>query len=634
MPEANILIVDDEGIVVMDITARLKSLGYAVAGSAASGAEAMRLVEDTRPDLVLMDIKLVGGADGIETAAQIRTRFDIPIIYVTAYADEATLQRAKVAEPYGYIIKPFEERELHSAIQIALYRHQIEARLRQNEQWLAITLRSIDNAVIATDQRGIIRLMNPVAEALTGWTLSEAIGHDLAEVCRIANEKRRADPVDVKTPVLRGSSGVRLPDYSLLQVRQGGEIPIAGTAAPMKDEAGHMVGLVLVFRNITQQRQLEQELLRVQKLESVGLLAGGIAHDFNNVLTSILGNIGLARVSGPVTGEVPELLSKAESMCLSARRLTSQLLIFAKGGAPVRKAVSISHLIRDSAQFALPGSRSRCEFRIPDDVWPVEADESLLSQVISNLIIHADRSMPQGGTILVTCENVSVEPQQAVPASPGRYVRLSIADQGAGLSEEERVRIFDPYFNDTQAGRGLGLAVTYSVVKAHGGYIEVSSQPGVGSTFHAYLPAEPAQQPEIRTQVARQILAGTGRILVMDDDRELRDMTGRVLHRAGYEVAFAQEGGQAITMYEAALTSGSPFDAVIVDLTVPGGMGGRETMHELLKIDPDVKAIVTSGYSDDPIIAHYRQYGFRGSIRKPFDISELCQAVLSVITGA
>jgi signal transduction histidine kinase/CheY-like chemotaxis protein len=382
--------------------------------------------------------------------------------------------------------------------------------------------------------------------------------------------------------------------------------------------------------DITDRKAMEEELLNVRKLESIGILAGGIAHDFNNLLSGILGNIELAKMLTVREGNVYERLEDAEQATLRARDLTQQLLTFSKGGAPVKSVIAIGDLIKESVRFALRGTDVKCEFSIPDDLWPVDADEGQMNQVVNNVIINADQAMPEGGTITVACENVTLGASEVPLLQEGTYVRISIEDHGIGISKEHLSKIFDPYFTTKQRGSGLGLATSYSIIKKHHGQITVESALGAGTIIHIYLPASAGTV--VKRDVKREeLVKGAGRILVMDDDEILREATRKMLTALGYEAELAQEGAEAIGAYQKARESGRPFDAVIMDLTVPGGMGGKEAVKKLLEIDPNARAIVSSGYSNDPVMAEFAKYGFRGIMIKPYRMKDLSEVMRQVI---
>ena len=416
--------------------------------------------------------------------------------------------------------------------------------------------------------------------------------------------------------------------------RSGNRGWVLTTKVPLRDSEGEIIGLVGINRDITERRRMEKELLNIQKLESIGTLAGGIAHDFNNILTVILGNISLAEMyTDP--DKISERLAEAQKASMQARDLTQQLLTFSRGGAPIKKMTSVAELLKDLAAFALRGSNVRCEFSIPDDLWPVEVDEGQMNQAISNIVIKADQVMPDGGIIKVRAENETVGAEDALPLHSGAYVKISVEDQGGGIPEADLQRIFDPYFTKDQGGSGLELATSYSIITRHDGYITAESQVGVGTTFHIYLPAYPERVlvEEEPVKEEEKLITGKGRILVMDDMDFIRELATEMLGNLGYKVTTAIDGAEAIELYKKAKESGQPFDAVIMDLTIPGGMGGKVAIQKLIEIDPEVKAIVSSGYSNDPVMAHFEEYGFKGVITKPYRINELGEILQKVIIG-
>jgi len=385
-----------------------------------------------------------------------------------------------------------------------------------------------------------------------------------------------------------------------------------------------------LMREMDERKKMEEELLRAQKIESIGILAGGIAHDFNNLLSSIMGNISLAMLDLKSGSEAHTQLTGAEKAALRARDLTQQLLTFSRGGAPVKTVTSIGELLRESVGFSLRGSKVRCDFIIPNELALVEVDPGQMSQVVNNLVINAEHAMPGGGVIIIRCDNVSLKPGDHLPLKEGEYVKVSVRDHGTGISKSHLQNIFDPYFTTKQRGSGLGLATTYSIMQRHDGLISVESELGVGSTFYLYLPAALNQKMAKKAEEVK-LYRGEGKVLVMDDEEEVRTTTGDVLKRLGYTVRFAVDGAQAIAAYQEAMNSEEPFAAVIMDLTVPGGMGGGEAIKALRKIDPKVKAIVSSGYSNDPIMADYRKYGFGGVVTKPYRIKDLSRTLYELI---
>ncbi len=389
---------------------------------------------------------------------------------------------------------------------------------------------------------------------------------------------------------------------------------------------GKVAGSRDIMRDITERKKMEDDLLRAQKLESLGVLAGGLAHDFNNLLTAVLGNIMLAKMDSLPGDGLYERLEEAERASYRARDLTQQLLTFSRGGAPIKRTITLGDLVKDAASFSLRGSHSRCEMVFPEDLLPVEADEGQLSQVVNNLVINAVQAMPEGGTVRISCENVALGENSGLPLGPGNYVKVSIADRGVGIPPENLKKIFDPYFTTKEKGSGLGLATSYSIIRRHDGHISVESQPDSGSTFSFFLPASTVPvRPE--AVVEHRSIRGTGRILVVDDEAMIREVAAKILVSQGYEVESAPDGQIALVRYAKAKQQGNPFDVVILDLTIPGGLGGKETIKKLLEIDPKARAIVSSGYSNDPIMARFTDYGFKGVAAKPYTIKVLSQAV-------
>ena len=409
----------------------------------------------------------------------------------------------------------------------------------------------------------------------------------------------------------------------------GSTFPSDIVGVPVKDDEGKIVGLLGIADDATDRQRVEEEMLRAQKLESLSLLAGGIAHDFNNVLTGILGNIGLARIYGDDAARVRARLAEAELAIERARGLTQQLLTFARDEAPVTRSLSLRELVVEATQFALRGSASSCELDMQEDLWPVEADESQLDQVLNNLVINAKQAMSGGGSVRVSARNVEIASDNNLPA--GRYVEVCVADEGSGIPPALLARIFDPYFTTKTEGSGLGLATTASIIRRHGGDVAVESAEGQGTVFRIRLPA--SGRTPVHAVRSERALAGQGRILVMDDDETVLDVVRGMLAQLGYRAHCTLDGNEAIRAYRAAMIEGDPYDAVIVDLTVRGGLGGRETVEQLRQIDGNVRAIIASGYANNPVMAGFGDYGFCGVIVKPFTTQDLGRALSSVLSS-
>ena len=382
-----------------------------------------------------------------------------------------------------------------------------------------------------------------------------------------------------------------------------GNRPVQITTIPFQNAEGEWLYAEICI-DITERKKTEEEHMKTQKLESLGLLAGGIAHDFNNLLTAIIGNISFIKMNLVPGDESFSALKMAEKASLRAKDLTQQLITFSRGGEPIKKTASPSALIHESAGFVLSGSNVRGDLQLPDGLVFVDVDEGQIIQVLNSVLLNAVQAMPEGGTVTIRGENMTVGDNEPTPLTQGAYVKISIEDRGHGIPPKHLTKIFDPYFTTRQKGSGLGLTTAYYVIRKHGGHIQVESSPGKGTTCHIFLPASRSPLPAETTDTSL-LSSARGKILVMDDEEILRDFTSRILTKSGYDVELSSDGVEAIQRYRDAKDSGCPFDAVIMDLTVSGGMGGKKTIRELLKIDPDIKAIVSSGYSNDPIMANY-----------------------------
>ncbi len=399
---------------------------------------------------------------------------------------------------------------------------------------------------------------------------------------------------------------------------------------PVHPEQGQVTGVIGMLRNITGKRVLEEELEKRQRLQSLGVLAGGIAHDFNNILTAIIGNTSLAKMLVHPDDKVFPRLCDVEKAAIKAKDLAGQLLTFSKGGSPRKKVVALDKLLQEATHFALHGSNIKPEFTIDTELWPSEVDTGQFAQVINNITINAQQSMPDGGVIHVQAANFRVGADDMLPLRSGDYVQITIEDEGQGIPHDHLTKIFDPFFSTKRLGKGLGLATAYSIVKKHGGFIMAASPPKRGSVFTIYLPA--ARVPEEdglipESAQPRHPGSGKGSILFMDDEKFIRNIAGGLLEHLGYKVTFARDGQESISLYSEALSCGKRFDAVILDITIPGGMGGKECLQELQKIDPQVRAIISSGYSNDPLMSEPEKYGFKAVVAKPYRIQELNSAL-------
>ncbi len=470
---------------------------------------------------------------------------------------------------------------------------------------------------------------NPAMARILGYDSPEELIQSVSDVARqhYVYPERRKEFVRLiwENGVVQG--------FEAEQYRKDGtKIWVSLNARPILNEDGEIAYIEGILMDITERTRTKQELLKVEKLQSIGALAGGIAHDFNNLLTAILGNISAVKPALGVDHRGFQRLTEAEKACLRAKGLTKQLLAFAKGGAPIKRTIPICEVLKDAAELALRGANVRCEITAPDDIRPVEVDADQIGQVFSNLVINAQQAMPRGGVIEITASDVNISAHDGVGLPAGSYVRVDVKDRGPGIPEEHLSKVFDLYFTTKPKGSGLGLATAYAIINNHGGAISVDSKPGDGAVFHVYLPASTG---EVTVADVREgtVITGKGRILLMDDEEAIRVLAGELLTMLGYESEVAADGMECIAKYRDAMARGASFDAVILDLTVPGGMGGKSALDYLRALDPHVKAIVSSGYSDAPVMANYREYGFSGVIPKPYDVAELSR-VLSVAVNS
>jgi PAS domain S-box-containing protein len=532
---------------------------------------------------------------------------------------------------YEARLLPVLEDQIIAIVRNVTSRRQAEEALKESEEKYRTLVENINVGIYRSnpDFLGHFLQANPAMMKIFGYASNEEfLGTSVAGFY----QNRKDRELFLREMVQKGF----VKDKELrMKKKDGASIVVSCTGKIQYDAQGGMKWIDGVMEDITERKQAEEEILKTSKLESLGILAGGIAHDFNNILTAIIGNISLARKMAPPESKVLTRLEEAEKASRRAQDLTQQLLTFSKGGAPVKRVASVADLLRDSASFVLSGSNVRCEFSIPRDLLPVDIDEGQISQVINNLVINAKQSMPQGGTISIQAENVTVGGQAVEPGPQlrdGNYIKITIQDRGTGIPEEHLDKIFDPYFTTKETGSGLGLTTTYSIIKKHDGYVTVKSKVNVGTTFSLYLPASEKKAESVR-KIQQEPLPGHGKILVMDDEEIVRDAAGSMLRELGYDAAFARDGAEAIELFRKTVEAGGRFDAVIMDLTIPGGMGGREAVTRLLALDPALKVIASSGYSNDPIMADYKKYGFSAIVPKPYEIEDLRKALHRVIAG-
>lgn len=504
---------------------------------------------------------------------------------------------------------------------------QAEDALRESNDRFRNLVETTSDWVWEVDKNGFYTYASPKVYDLLGYQPEDILGKTPFDLMAPDEASRVAE---IFTSIVASRRPFNDLENTSLH-KDGYPVVLETSGVPILDTDDTLLGYRGIDRDITMRKNMEDELLKSQKLESVGLLAGGIAHDFNNILAVILNSITYVEKHGGLEGKLLEYLEDTKNVTNHARSLTQQLLTFSKGGDPVRKTASISLLLKDSIDFFLSGSKIKCEFSIPPDLWPAEVDKGQISQVINNIIINADQAMPDGGEVEVVAENIELKDDTFLSLPEGKYLKILIRDNGVGIKPENIQKIFDPYFTTKEMGTGLGLTATYSIIKKHGGNIQLNSEPGIGSTFTVYLPASDKELVIENKPFNKSSNIQKSKILLMEDEERLGKVVQALLQQLGYDVDLTKDGSEAIELFQERWNSNQPFDAVVMDLTIPGGMGGKEAMKGLVKIDPNVKAIVTSGYSNDPVLANFKDYGFSGVIPKPYDVDELREKLSEIL---
>ena len=624
----NILLVEDQDDSRKTLSRLIEMRGHKIT-QVATAEEAERAVAtDTFPFLILD--WMLPGKSGIELCRQLRARQDgdeMFILLVTGKTDRADLEMALEAGANDYLTKPIDLSLLNVRLAVAerqirdlTERNHARIALQQSARTLTDTLENTTDGFFALDYAWRFTYVNPQAEKLLGRSRKELLNGELWQ----------------KFPELRGTPFEL--NYREVMAEQA---PIEFEACDPSGTKWFEVhvypsggGVSAFFRDVTERKRAEDDRLTKGKIESLGTLAGGIAHDLNNILTVISGNIGLAQLEAPVEEKtLLGCLAKASQAAQEAAHMSSQLLTFSKGGSPVKKVVRISELLAKSSHFSLHGSNLRAEMDIPPDLWPTEVDPTQIEQVINALMINAREAMPSGGTVDISARNVQLDDKPGALLPGGRYIKVAIADHGGGIPADIATKIFDPYFTTKPVSSGLGLSISFSIVKKHGGMLHLEQSSPSGAVFSFYLPAAKAE-PAIVKNVGSGLTTGLHRVLVMDDEEGIRELTSQLLNTLGYEVTAVTDGVEAINTYERAMRRGEHFQAVILDATIRGGMGGLATISRLRNIDPSVVAIICSGYSDEAALAEFLQYGFRGALPKPFTRRDLADVLQRAFTTA
>ena len=622
-PEMRILLVEDHPESRRTLQRLIERRGHEVV--AVDNAEEAELELRKQPFSFLILDWMLPGKSGVELCQELRAApkgEELFILLVTARDDAQDLERALEAGANDYLIKPLDPARLNVRLSVAerriralAERNQARAELQEAVRKMTDILEKTSDGFFAVDRDWKFTFVNRQAEKLLDRHREDLIGKDfwveLPEFTREAFEKnyRRAmsEQVAVEFEASDASGKVW---FELLAYPSGG-------------------GVSVFLRDVTDRKRVEEERLTTGKLESLGTLAGGIAHDLNNLLTVISGNIGLAQIEAPGSpANLLSFLSRAGEAAQHAAQLSNQLLTFSKGGTPLKRVVSISDLVTQAAEFSLHGSNLRSDLDIQAGLWRSPVDPAQIEQVINALIINAREAMPSGGIVRVSARNLEIDANSGLPIRPGRYVQVQVADNGRGIQKRLVTKIFDPYFTTKSTGTGLGLSISYSVVKKHGGLLHLERTSADGSTFTFYLPATDSEPPVPEPTLENEIFSfNHQRVLVMDDEAAIRDLTSELLGTLGYKVTTVPDGAEALKKYELAMRTGETFQAVILDATIRGGMGGVATMERLRDLDPNVTAIICSGYSDDAALAEFLTYGFRAALPKPFTRHELANVL-------
>lgn len=635
-PVVNVLLVEDsptDALLIREALATSSNPHFHMTQSETL-TEALRALQQETFHIALVDPGLPD-SQGMETCQRICAHTPtLPVIILTINDDQDLALQAVSAGAQDYLVKNrIDDYSLVRAIRYAIERQRTDMALKESEERFR---------QLAEHIRDVFWIYDPIAERLL--YVSPAYEHIWGRPSHTLFQQPEdwiaaIHPED-QQQVREADSRARCDapfheDYRI--IRPDGKIRwICERGFPIRNAEGTVYRVVGIAEDFTDFKLQEDERLRQSKLESLSLLAGGIAHDFNNLLTAILGNISLSKTSLHPSTRAFQQLTNAEKASLHAKDLSQKLLTFAKGGKPVKTMTRMPDLIHEAVTFALTGSNVHSRFHLPEDLWPCEVDEGQMKQVIHNLVLNGQQAMPGGGTITIRGENLRnpLNPPDGSNLNlyPGDYIKISIKDEGIGMAKNQVTKIFDPYFSTKEQGSGLGLSTAYAIIHNHGGFIKVDSTINLGTTFDIYLPASPDATPHSPHQEELSY-SGNGKILIMDDDPSIRDLLTGMLSHLGYTVEVSSDGREAIRLYQEADAKGHPFAAVIMDLTVPGGMGGAEALQQLRESHPAVKAIVSSGYSTDPIMSHYQAYGFSGVLAKPYRLIELSHTLQTLLSS-
>ncbi len=626
-----ILLIEDHPDSRRNLRRLIEQRGHEVVACASAEEAEIELAKGERFPFLILDWMLPGKS-GIDLCRDLRARShgdQMYILLVTARSNLEDLELALASGANDYLTKPLDARRLSVRLSVAERhiigleeRYQARAALQESARRMTDILEKMSDGFFAVDTDWNFTYLNAEAEIMFEASRDSLLGQNLwtkfsALAGTIFEENYRA--------VMRDQIAI---EFEALDPQEKNWFEVHSYPS-----GG---GISVFFRDVTERKRMADERLMTSKLESLGTLAGGIAHDLNNILTVISGNIGLAQLESPSNnGNLLSFLAKAGQAAQHAARLSSQLLTFSKGGAPLKKVTSVADLLQHAAEFSLHGSNLRSAIEIEDHLGKAEIDSGQVEQVLNALIINAREAMPNGGSVHLSAENVQIDEKSGLPLESGRYIKVAIADHGPGVPPDLAAKIFDPYFTTKASSSGLGLAISYSIIRKHGGFLHLESNSPAGATFAFYLPAAHGNflndplQPNDRSFPFHQ-----QRILVMDDESAIRELTSQLLATMGYEVTAVPDGSEAVRIYERAVRKGEHFRAVILDATVRGGLGGVETIARLRSIDPDVNAIICSGYADEAALSEFLSYGFRGALPKPFTRRELADALQKLLAAS
>ena len=646
--KGRVLVVDDEGLNCEVLLRRLQREGYHAA-AAGSGKEALELLRKESFDAILLDF-LMPGMNGMEVLQALKgdpALRHLPVIMLSALTELERVVRCIELGAEDFLSKPINSVLLRARLGACLEKKRLRdleqehyQALHAEKERLSVTLRSLADAVVTTDAEGRIVLLNDVVTAFTGITRENATGRAFGDVFRIFHRATGEPAANIALEAMKANAVVESGPGIAIMPPDGIERLLSVRGAPILDHERKVNGTVVVLRDITEKEKMAEELLRASKLQSIGVLAGGLAHDFNNMLTAVTGNLSLIRQLDDLPPEVHCSVNEAEQGAKRAQELTQYLLTFAEGGAPLKQLIQVRALIQQTSAFVVRGSNVHCDFDIMSNLWKTEADPNQIAQVISNIVLNAVEATPNGGKIHVKAENITAPLPSEPNLDADDYLCITVRDHGTGIVPEFLPRIYDPFFTTKKQARGLGLAAAYSIIQRHGGHISVDSAQGVGTTVKFYLravrPVAASVAPEkplaVRTPAVEKPAVATtnGRkplVLIMDDDDSIRMLAKLMFKRLDYDVVTTADGEAALKAHEGARAEGRPFDLVVMDLTIPGGMGGKETIRRLREKDTRVSAIVSSGYSNDPVMANYEEHGFNGVLPKPYTMDNMMRVL-------